>query len=264
MAARVQAYPGAQAVSRAIAVLKVFSDERPEWTLAEIGRALKLNKATAHRLLAALESEGLVARDPRGEAYRLGPEAIVLGGRALRANTLRVAARPELEALARKTSETATLETLVGHDILILDEALSQRLVGGAPSIGTRWPAHATSTGKVLLAFGPKAAQASAARRTLPRFTANTITSAARLRRELARARQAGCAIVREELEIGYVAVAAPAFDHDGRPVAAVCVGGPAARLTARRLDEIAPLVKQAAASVSRRLGFRPSRPGRS
>ncbi|MGQ0603238.1 MAG: helix-turn-helix domain-containing protein, partial [Anaerolineales bacterium] len=88
MTARVSPYPGAQAVSRAVAVLKAFTDSQPKMTLADITRATRLNKATAYRLLAALEKEGLITREGGSEAYRLGPEAIALGGRALRANDL--------------------------------------------------------------------------------------------------------------------------------------------------------------------------------
>lgn len=256
MAARTAPYPGAQAVSRAITVLKAFTDAHPRLTLADITRTTRLNKATAYRLVAALEKEGLVARDPGGEAYHLGPEAIALGGRALRASDVRGASRAELEALAHATRETATLEILVGRDVLIVDEVISSQLVGSTPSLGTRWPAHATSTGKVLLAFASAAEQNAYLRRALPAFTPRTLASAERLRRELAHIRETGIGLVADELEIGYAAAAAPVFNHEGRPVGALCVGGPTARLTPERLTEIGPLVKQAAGRVSQRLGY--------
>jgi DNA-binding IclR family transcriptional regulator len=255
MAARTVPYPGAQAVSRAIAVLKAFTDARPRLTLADITRATRLNKATAYRLVAALEKEGLVARDSGGEAYSLGPEAIALGGRALRASDVRGASRAELEALAQATRETATLEVLVGRDVLIVDEVISPQLVGSTPSLGTRWPAHATSTGKAILAHLPISERNAFLRRVLSRHTAHTLT-ADQLRRALPSIEANGYATVRDELEIGYAAVAAPVFNHEGQPVGALCVGGPAARLTPERLVEFAPLVKQAAGRVSARLGF--------
>src|SRR3970282_1195809 len=156
MATQSAHYPGAQAVARAIAVLKAFTDSNPQLTLAEITRATRLNRATAYRLLAALEKEGWVARNKESEACRLGPEAITLGARALRANDLRSVSRAELEALAQAAGETATLEVLADGEVLILDEVHGHHLVGSTPSIGTRWPAHATSTGKVLLAHLPE------------------------------------------------------------------------------------------------------------
>lgn len=259
MAARPSPYPGAQAVSRAVAVLKAFTDRQPRLTLAEITRATRLNRATAYRLLAALEQEGLVARESGGDNYHLGPEAIVLGSRALRSNDLRPVSRPELEALAQAIHETATLEVLIKRDILILDEVVSPNLVGGTPFVGTRWPAHATSTGKAILAGRPgrELEQFLGAQRSLPRFTAHTHTTLAGFRRELARVRARGYATVHEELEIGYAAVAAAVLNCDGQAVGALCVGGPAARLTPARLAEIAPVVRQAARRVSERLGYR-------
>jgi DNA-binding IclR family transcriptional regulator len=254
--ARASPYPGTQAVARAIAVLKAFTDQHPHMTLAEVSRAVKLNKATTHRLLSALELEGLVARDQAAEAYRLGPEAIALGARALRTNDLRSVSRPELAALAEATGETATLEVLAGEDVLILDEAAGRHLVGSAPSIGTRWPAHATSTGKVLLAHTPEARREALLPARLPRLTPKTIASHETLRRELARVSEQGYATAVEELEAGYIAVGAPVYDHDGRVVAAVSVGGPSARLAPERLAGIADQVQKTAARISRKLGY--------
>src|SRR5215212_9367759 len=106
-------HPGTQTIARAIAILKCFTDAQPQLSLADIVQATRLNKATAYRMLTALEKEGLIARLGDGEAYRLGSEAIALGGRALRATSLHGVSQRELEALAQATGETATLETLI-------------------------------------------------------------------------------------------------------------------------------------------------------
>ena len=95
-----ESYPGAQTVSRAVALLKAFTDAQPERGAAELARSVGLNKTTAYRLLKALEHEGMVARSPATDAFRLGPEVIALGARALRSNDLRSASRAELEALS--------------------------------------------------------------------------------------------------------------------------------------------------------------------
>ena len=158
-------YPGTQAVRRSVGLLKAFTADRPQRGLAELARAVGLNKTTAFRMLAALEGEGMVERTPAGDAYRLGPELLLLAGRAGGAHDLRAAARTELEALARATRETATLEVLVGRATLILDEATGGHMVGARPSLGTSWPAHATSTGKVLLAHLEGERRAAALRR---------------------------------------------------------------------------------------------------
>jgi DNA-binding IclR family transcriptional regulator len=263
-------YAGTQSVRRAIALLKVFSDDRPEWGLTEIAREARLNKTTAYRLLTALEAEGMVARSSEGESWRLGAGAIAMGALALRANDLVSVARPELETLVRETGETATLEVLVGNEILILDGVEGPSLVAASTEIGTRWPAHATSTGKVLLAderarrtrSRRRDGASRGARRRLRGFTPRTITDPARLDRELSRAQGRGWATAVEELEEGYVAVGAPIRDHDGRAVAAISVGGPAARLPKERREELGPRVVRAANRVSRSIGGRFGRTG--
>jgi IclR family transcriptional regulator, acetate operon repressor len=254
-------HPGAQTIARAIGILKCFTDAQPQLSLAEIVEATRLNKATAHRMLAALEREGLIARPGDGEAYRLGSEAIALGGRALRATTLHAASHPELETLAQVTGESATIEALIGDTMFILDEAISARLLGAMPSIGTRWAVHATSTGKAVLAHLGAAELERLLEQPLARFTPHTIASAAELKQEIAAVRRLGYATVCDELEVGYAAVAAPIFDHQGRVVAAICIGGPTVRLSPARLAELSSAVKQAAARSSGRLGYREIEP---
>ncbi|MBI1966430.1 MAG: IclR family transcriptional regulator [Gemmatimonadetes bacterium] len=250
-------YPGTQAVTRAVSLLKAFSDARPEWRLSDLARAARLHKATAHRLLSALEREGIVARDPSGERYRLGPEAIALGARAARATDLRAVCRAELESLAAETGETATLEVLAGGEMLILDEVLGRALIGATPSLGTRWPAHATSTGKAVLAALPDAERKAILGTRLTRCTDRTLTSPRALARDLARARRHGYAVALEELERGYVAVGAAVRDSDGRALAAVSVGGPSLRFPAARIAALGRRVTAAAARASATLGYR-------
>lgn len=250
-------YPGTQAVLRAIALLKAFTDDRPELSLADLARRVELNKTTTYRLLTALESEGLVIRSTDADTYRLGPEMIALGGRALRANDLRLVSRDELETLAQTVGEAATLEVLVGAEVLILDEAPVGHLVSPNQSIGTRWPAHATSTGKVLLANLPPADLETVLQTPLVKLTEMTVTGPDALRRQLVAIREQGYAVVEQELEIGFTAIGAAIRDHNGRAAAAISVNGPSARLDAARVPEVGRLVKAAANRISARLGFK-------
>ena len=145
---RPQPYPGTQSVLRAMSLLKAFDDERREWGLADLAREVGLNKTTTFRLLTALESEGMVAKRPSTETYILGPEIVVLGGRALRNSDLRTLAKPELAQMAAASGETATLEIISGEDhVLIIDEVIGNHLVGSSQSLGTRWPMVAVSKG---------------------------------------------------------------------------------------------------------------------
>ena len=258
-----KAYPGTQAVLRAVRLLKALGPAQGELTLSDLVRLVGLNKTTTYRLLTALEAEGLVQRGPRGEGYRLGPELLALGSRALGASDLRHAGGGELSALALQTRETASLEVLVGAHALILDEAMGSHLVGTTPSVGTRWPAHATATGKVLLAELREEELAGLLGATLPALTPRTITDPAALRRELGRIRERGFATNLEELEPGYTAVAVAVRTQGGRVVAALSIGGPRLRLSPERLLEVGKLLPAPAARISERLGFRPEEPER-
>lgn len=253
---RSAAYPGTQAVQRAVALLKSFNDATPEWGLSDLARSAGLNKTTTYRLLAALEAEGMLMRNVQTDGYRLGPAAIALGGQALRTNDLRAAGHGELIALAQATQETATLEILDGGQVLILDEVMGAHVLGNVQSLGTRWPAHATSTGKILLAYLPEGEREVLLASGLLRCTHHTLTSPAALRRAFIRARRQGYAVAREELEAGFVALAAPVRNFSGQVVAAVSVGGPRLRLTAARLSQLRQVVCATAARISGRLGF--------
>ena len=247
---------GTRTIARAIALLRAFDGVQPAWRLAELARASRLHRATAHRLLAALETEGMVVHDSGSDLYRLGPEAIALGARALRATDLRAVSRAELQALAGGSGETATLEVLSGSDMLILDEVAGGALVGVTPMLGERWPVHATSTGKAILAALPAGERPRAAGR-LARYTDHTVTNRTMLERELEATRRRGYAVAAEELELGYIAVGAAVRGHDGTPVAAVSIGGPSLRMTPRRITSLGRSVRDAAARISSALGHR-------
>ena len=256
---------GTQAVVRALRLLRAFTDARPEWTLADLSRDLKLSKPTAFRLLVALEAEGLVVRPDAYGGYRLGPAAIELGARAQRAHSVAGAARPEMESLTRATGETSSIEVLDGDETLILDEVQGGHLIGTSPSVGTRWPAHATSTGKVLLAAAlerdPDVLRGITRRAggRLRRLTPCTIRSVSRLAAELGRVSRLGYSTAIGELEAGYVAIGAPVRRHDGSVVAAVSLGGPSTRFTDARLPGLVKAVREAAERVSLRLGWSPA-----
>ena len=262
-AARIEAYPGTQAVQRAVGLLKAFTIDRPVQSLPDLAAGAGLNKTTTYRLLCALAHEGLVERLPDVGGYRLGPELLALGSRALGAAGLRAASRAELQALAFTTRETATLEVLVGRDVLILDEAVGDYVVGSMPSLGSRWPAHTTSTGKVLLAHLPAAALDDLLVAPLAATTTRTVTDPAALRRELGRVRDRGWALASEELEAGFLAVGAPVRGAGGEVVAAVSVGGPRSRLNQERVKEIIALLPSVTERISSRLGFTTARGSR-
>ena len=257
--------PGTQAVARAFAVLRAFTDAHRLWSLADLAPALRLAKPTTLRLLSVLEREGMVTRSAGQGTWQLGPAAIELGARAERATSLCAAARPELERLAWTTGETASLEILIGNEILVLDEVRGRFRGSAVECAGTRWPAHAAATGKVLLAAARAEGGESwrqfktLTRGRLPSFTPRTLNTSALLVRELDRTLRRGYATAVEELEVGYLAIGAPIVGHAGRVIAAMCVGGPAARLGGARLKALVADTRDAATRVGERLGKAPT-----
>lgn len=249
--------PGTQSIRRAVTMLEAFTDERPSWSVSELASRVGLNRTTVYRLLMALEGVEYVYRDPATDTFRLGSGLIALGGRAQRANSIRSVALDELETMAADTGETATLEIMHDHEMVIIEEIPGEFVTSGSQHIGSRWPAYATSTGKAILSCLPPGELEAALARSLRPMTGLTITSGEELRARLADIRRLGYAVAAEELEMGFVAVGAPLLDGNGRPVAAISLGGTLTRMTAGRVPEIGDRVRSAAARISHRLGYR-------
>jgi len=236
---------GAQAALRAVRLLKLFTNERSEMSLAEISRASGLNKTTTHRLLRALQSESLIDRNPATSAYSLGAGLMALGVQALASSDLRRRVRPVLRTLARETGETATLEVPFEDNMLILDEVAGSHVIGSAGNIGTRWPIHATSTGKAWLAFDEAGIERLGEQ--LKPVTGSTLTDRDALQPQLAEIRRRGYAVTVDEVEEGYTAVATIIRGVLGDVQGALSIGGPTQRLTAARRAELGTVLCRAA-----------------
>jgi len=236
---------GAQAALRAVRLLKLFTNERSEMSLAEISRASGLNKTTTHRLLRALQSESLIDRNPATSAYSLGAGLMALGVQALASSDLRRRVRPVLRTLARETGETATLEVPFEDNMLILDEVAGSHVIGSAGNIGTRWPIHATSTGKAWLAFDEAGIERLGEQ--LKPVTGSTLTDRDALQTQLAEIRRRGYAVTVDEVEEGYTAVATIIRGVLGDVQGALSIGGPTQRLTAVRRAELGTALCRAA-----------------
>ena len=248
------AYAGTQSVTRSLRLLKLFHSA-PRLSTAQIRERAGLNRSTVFRILTALEAEGMLERDPGSDEFRLGPQIAALGRRAEGVGDLRELAQRPMQALALELNETVTLETLAGGEVTVVAEVLGDHVVGAQPSLGTSWPAHATSTGKVLLAALPPSARRRALRGKRLPHTERTLTDAAALGAELDRAARRGWAASVEELEPGYVAVAVPLRDANGAVLAALSVGGPKHRLPRRDLEEVAERLEGTAATITCELG---------
>lgn len=260
-----KSYPGTQAVTRAIQILKAFSDEQPIWNLNDLTDAVDLNRTTVFRILTALESEGLVRRTSDGD-YCLGSEMIALGGRAMRSNELRTIAHDALGELARATGETITLEVLHQerdgfYTTLVIDEFLGRHRVGITQYIGSRLPVHATSTGKCILAHTPAQRVREILSQALTAYTGDTLTDIDVYLNSLASVREQGYAVAHGELEAGLIAVGAPIFDYNCAVQAALSVVGPSIRMKPDAIPQIAGLATATAQQISHAIGYRDGTP---
>jgi DNA-binding IclR family transcriptional regulator len=254
---RPDAGPGPiQSVDRAAAILEILARDG-DAGVTEIAAELGVHKSTASRLLAALDRRELVAQDSARGRFRLGMGIVRLAGAVGRGLDVVRESRPVCQQLAGRLGETVNIAILSGHDVLYLDQVAGPAALSPHNWAGQRIPLHATSDGKVLLAYLPSAqADECLAAAPLQRFTGHTITDVTEFPRLLAEVRQRGYATAVEELEAGLTAVAAPVRNAEGRVVASISASGPSFRIPAGRITELAESVRQAAAEVSRRLGW--------
>ncbi len=249
---------GIQSVRRAALLLRAFGAGSGELGVSELARRVQLHKSTVSRLLATLESEGLLERAPGGEKYRLGSEIRRLAGQAPHLGDLRAVARPFLVELGAATHETINLAVLDGDRAHNIDQESSPHLVRIGNWVGRHTPLHCVANGKALLAFRPAEEIERLTAGPLERFTPKTIVDPAALRADLERVRQLGYATAQGEIEEGLDAVAAPIWDQTGRVVAALSVSAPSYRLTPAQLPRFGVLTRQVADRLSRQLGYLP------
>jgi IclR family pca regulon transcriptional regulator len=226
-----------EALVRGLDVLKLFTQERPRWSLSEIVEALGISKSTAFRVLATLE----------------------LGFVALSGLEVRQVAHPYLERLALDLNETSSLAVREGTDIVYVDRVRNRAIVGILLGVGSRGPGHCTGLGKALLAeLDPDELEGMLGDGKLQRYTPRTIVDIAKLQADLKRVRQRGFATNDEEFVVGLRTVAAPIRDRSGVAVASIGVSGPVGSISRERmLTELGPAAAAAAAEISRELGLR-------
>lgn len=245
-----------QSVDRAVQVLELLAREG-EAGVAEVARELGVHSSTASRLITALSTHELVERLADTRRVRLGVGLLRLAGATASRLDVTSQAQPVCDGLAEELGETVNVAVLTGEAATNVCQAQGTSTVAMQNWVGQRTVLHATSSGKVLLAHLDEEERDARLKPRLERFTDHTLTSAAALRRELQTVRATGWASAVEELETGLNAVAAPIRRHDGEVIAAISVAGPTYRLSPDLLPEVAVTVIQAAAAISRRMGYR-------
>jgi DNA-binding IclR family transcriptional regulator len=229
-------------------------------SVGEAARSLAVHPSTASRLLGTLERSGMVERDPATRRFHLGARVLGLAASAVQRLPVVSQARAELEQLSAVTSETANLAVLDRLHVVYVDQVTPAQTVVMASWVGRRSPVHASSSGKVMIAFGDPATRDALVRRgrRLDALTSRTVTDPTALASLLDEVRRRGYASSSGELEDGLVSIAAPVL-VDGRAVAAISVSGPSFRLPARDLQRLARHVVDAATAAGHRMAGRSS-----
>ena len=243
---------------RVVQVLDVLGSAPEGLSVSDVARELGVHRSTASRLLGTLAASRIVERDERSARYRLGARIVGLAASAVARLPVVSQARPELEQLSVVSSETANLSILDGTHVVYVDQVTPAQTVVMASWVGRRSPAHASSSGKALLAFGDPAVRERVLRGSLEAITPKTVTDPAKLRAALDDIRRRGYSVSTGELEEGLITMAAPVI-ADGRAVAAVSLSGPSFRIPARDVSRLARLLVDAAAGVGHRIAGRSS-----
>ncbi len=221
--------PSLQSLERGIAVIQVFSRERPALTLSEVARLTGITRATARRILLTLEEVGHVRSD--GRLFSLTPRVLSLGWAYLSSLNLWEAAQPLMEELSARTNESCSAATLDLPDVVYVARMPTRRIMTISLGVGSRLPAHCTSIGRVLLAGLPDAdLDAFLQTADLQAYTDRTVTDRKKLRAVIDTVRAEGWAMVDEELEIGLRSISAP-LRVDGTTIAAINLAAAAPRV---------------------------------
>ena len=226
-----------QSLDRGLAVIRAFDAERPELTLSEVARTTGLTRAAARRFLLTLVELGYVRTD--GRLFALRPKILELGYAYLSSLSLPEIAMPHLEQLVERVHESSSVSVLDGDEVVYVARVPTKRIMTVSISVGTRFPAYATSMGRVMLAWrSPDWLDGYLASAKLRTLTPHTIADPKALLAEFAAVRERGWALVDQELEEGLRSVAAPIRDPSGQVVAAINVATNASRHRPEELVE--------------------------
>lgn len=243
---------------RGLRVIRSFSAEHPEQTLADVARATELNRATARRFLLTLEELGYVRRI--GDRFTLTPRVLDLGYAYVSSFAVPQLALPYLEQLSELVHEAASVGVLDGTEIVYVARVPAKRVMTVSIGLGTRFPAYRTSLGRALLAeLDDEQVRAiwDTSDHSLP--TPRTVVGFEDLQDRLRRVRDQGYALVDQELEVGVRSLAAPVRDASGEAVAAINVSTHASRTTKQQLQqEFAPALLKTAVEIEHALANRP------
>jgi IclR family KDG regulon transcriptional repressor len=246
------------AIEKTLLILQSFIFGNEEMGTVEISNKLGYNKATVSRILTTLSKHGFVRQNPVSKKYRLGETIIQLGSagsRFLRSNITQIS-KPYVDELRNLAGETVTLEVFSGESTYMAYVSEGLQRIRIAASVGERLPRHAAAGAKAIIAFLPHEARKKLINSPMEKFTPNTITNPKEFHKHLEDIRKEGVSFDIEEIDKGISAIGAPIFNHEGTPVAAIVIVGPAERVPGLKKNKVISLLKKTAANISNQLHY--------
>lgn len=243
-----------QSFARGLSVIRSFDSENPEMTLSEVARRTGLTRATARRFLLTLVELGYIRTD--GRLFVLSARVLELGYSYLSGLSLPELAQPHLERLSSELQESTSASVLDRDDVVYVARVPTRRIMTVAINLGTRFPAYATSMGRIhLAALDAAELDEYLAGAELKPLTSHTVYEPGALKKLLAQVRIDGYALVDEELENGLRSIAVPVRDRAGHVAAAVNVSAQSSGMTLASIKtDYLPKLREAAGAIERDL----------
>lgn len=245
-----------EALAKGLTILESFDATHNEMTLSEVARRADLTPAAARRSLITLVALGYVGQV--GKRFHLTPKVMGLGSAFYFAAGIEQAFQPELRALVEQFGDASSVASLQGHDVLYVAHYSQQRARRASAVVGARYPAHATSLGRVLLAGLSDDKLDRYFSEVKPvALTNRTVTNREELRRIIYRVRDQGFATTVDELDYGVTALAVPIRGGQGQTVAALNSSGYSGHITpetlvAERLQDLRTIASRLGQNIAR------------
>jgi IclR family transcriptional regulator, acetate operon repressor len=247
-----------QSLTRALSLLDALAETADGMTLSDAAQIVGLAPSTAHRLLTTLESQLYVRFVPGEGLWQVGVQAFVVGQAFRRSRDVVTMARPQMRHLMEESGETVNLYIEEGGEAVCMAQVECRQMMRAIARPGGRVKLHCSGAGKAMLAHLSATEVARILQsHGLPRATEKSLDTPKKLKADLERVRARGFAVDDEEHAVGLRCVAAPVIDEDGRPMAALSISGPLARIDETAIGVMGGLVRRAAMAVTEQVGGR-------
>ena len=248
-------YP-VKSLEKALLILRLMIEEKRLLSLTEISRKLNFGKGTVHRILDTLRSHQFVRQDLPTLKYGLGPLASEMRNAIRSEGYIADIIKPHLKKLSESCPEAISASVLDFSEIRYIARFESREPLRVSIGVGTKFPAHCTATGKVLLSAlsDDQLKKMYNGQENIQTLTKNSIGSFTQLLKELKRVRDRDMALDFEEALIGVNCVARPIYDTKNEMISSISISGPISRMTKKMMLELAELLLETSTRISKEL----------